>query len=417
MNVLTRLSGCLLLWALMGANTTAQDTLLPAFPAPQAQEDLPAMLEMTWSAGTPLPQGMQDNHVAHLDGWLVNVLGFCSGADDDWKPGKYPRGFLNKAWGLELGNEAAGWIPLPDFPGAPRQAGQGAVVNDALYLWGGFSYDAPYTYTDGYRLSRVDGRWQWDPLPPLPSPSCWAGTVAIGTKIYSIGGADYDAQRFYCLSDRTGQIKRMGARLHVFDTEKPESGWQEGAPCPGTPRCLTGAALVDGSIYVLGGVTMLASGGYANVVDNWRYNPRSNTWSRLRDLPVSASGSSSSSIVYDGRYILLPAGYQYGPVLGMDGIETPAYGTPQTITRTWKQHPGFETTHYYNHQFVYDTKTDVFGTATSLPFDDVASITVVLGDTVYMFPGETGGFEWAGEYFGHHPEFVLKGEVRALDWE
>ena len=34
-----------------------------------------------------------------------------------------------------------------------------------------------------------------------------------------------------------------------------------------------------------------------------------------------------------------------------------------------------------------------------------------------MFPGETGGFEWEGEYFGHHPEFVLKGVIEELPWE
>ncbi|MCF6285196.1 MAG: hypothetical protein L3K26_08395, partial [Candidatus Hydrogenedentes bacterium] len=100
----------------------------PVSPAPQEQADLKQMLKFTWSAGTHLPQGMQDNHVAFMDGWLVNMLGFCSGADKDWKPGVYTRGFFNTAWGLDLTNEGAGWVGLPDFPGAKRQAGQGAVV-------------------------------------------------------------------------------------------------------------------------------------------------------------------------------------------------------------------------------------------------------------------------------------------------
>ncbi len=389
----------------------------PVSPAPQEQADLKQMLKFTWSAGTHLPQGMQDNHVAFMDGWLVNMLGFCSGADKDWKPGVYTRGFFNTAWGLDLTNEGAGWVALPDFPGAKRQAGQGAVVDGALYLWGGFSYEEPYTYTDGYRLSHKDGVWIWEPLPPLPSPTCWAGTVAIATKIYAMGGADYDAQRFYCLEDRTGTVKRLGARLIVFDTENPAAGWVAESTCPGTPRCLTGVAAIDGKLYVIGGVTMLESGAYANVVDGWRYDPSTKAWERLRDQPISASGSSSSSIVYKNRYILLPAGYQYGPVLRPDGSEVPAYGTPETVERTWKQHPTFKTTHYYNHHYVYDTKTNTYGRATSLPYDDVASITVVRGDTVYMFPGETGGFEWKGEYFGHHPEFVLKGVIEELPWE
>lgn len=400
---------CVLVVGLLGSGATyASD---PASPEPQAQADLPQLLSIAWSAGPHLPQGMQDNHVALIDGWLVNVLGFCGGADDDWKPGRYPRGFLNKAWALNLAGEAGGWIALPDFPGAPRQAGEGAVVKGALYLWGGFSYDAPYTYADGYKLTRAGATWSWTLLPALPSPACWSGTVALGTKIYALGGADYDAERFYCLEDRTGTVQRLGSRLIVFDTEAPELGWVEKAACPGTPRCLTGTAVIDGQLYSIGGVSVLSNGGYANVVDSWRYDPSLDAWSRLRDLPISGSGSSSNSIVYKDRYILLPAGYQYGVVLRPDGTEAPAYGAPHTVKRTWKQHPKFETTHYYNHFYVYDTKTDTYGTATPLPFDDVASITVVVGDTVYMFPGETGGFEWDGEYFGHHPEFVLKGVV------
>ena len=66
--------------------------------------------------------------------------------------------------------------------------------------------------------------------------------------------------------------------------------------------------------------------------------------------------------------------------------------------------------------FEEETETDLFGTATSLPFDDVASITVITGDKMRIFPGETAGFEWKGEYFGHHPEFVLVGKLKELDW-
>jgi len=375
------------------------------------------MLAFEWSAGKHMPQGMQDNHVTLINDWLVSVGGFCQGGDDDWKPGIYPRGFLNKAWGLDLKNVDSGWVDLPSYPGEPRQATQGARVNGALYLWGGFSYTKPFTYKDGYRLSHVDNIWQWTPLPPLPSPSCWAGISSIGSRIYAVGGADYDAKSFHTLTDRTGAIKRFGARLIVFDTNNPKAGWASLSPCPGTPRCLTTASVVDGKIYVMGGVGVMTSGTYCNVVDSWRYDPNQDTWERLRDMPISGTGSTSSLIVYEDRYLLLPCGYQYNRIMKPDGSIVPKYGTPSKVKRTWKQHSRYKTTSYYNHCFVYDTKTNLYGTATALPFDDVGSITVVSGDTVYIFPGETGGFEWEGEYFGHHPEFVLKGKIERLDWE
>ncbi|MBI2433471.1 MAG: hypothetical protein HYV26_11430 [Candidatus Hydrogenedentes bacterium] len=391
---------------------------LHAAHASEPGASVPQMLEVVWSAGTHMPQGMQDNFVAPLGDWLVSIGGFCGGVDDDWKPGKYPRGFLRNVWGLNLADEGRGWVELPPLPGAARQGAFGASVNDSIYVWGGFSYDEPYTYRDGYRLSRAGSAWTWTELPPLPSPRAWGSACALGAKIYVPAGADYDAQRFYTLSDRAGGQERLGAKLLVFDTEAPEAGWRELGACPGTPRCLAGFAAVDGLLYLLGGVAVAKdTGSYANVVDNWRYDAAADRWEALPDLPISASGASSSTIIYNNRYLLLPCGYQYDVVMKPDTTLIPSYGEPSKVARTWKNHPKLETTHYFNHFYVYDTKTNRFGAATPLPFDDVSTITVVRGDTAYMFPGETAGFVWEGEYFGHHPEFVLKGKITERDWQ
>ena len=127
---------------------------VPESPMPQPQAGLPQMLEIAWSAGPPMPQGLQDNTAALVDGYLVSVAGFCSGIDGDWKPGVYQRGFLNKAWALDLSRPERGWEELPPLPGAPRQGMYGEQVDEALHLWGGFSYTEPFTYSDGFRLSR-----------------------------------------------------------------------------------------------------------------------------------------------------------------------------------------------------------------------------------------------------------------------
>lgn len=404
----------LLLFSLLASGAHAA---APASPARQPQDSVPQMLDIAWSAGPPMPRGFQDNLVSVIDNWLVSVAGFCSGTDDDWKKGVYPRGFLKEVYGLDLDDEAKGWVELPSLPGARRQGMQGARVGDALYVWGGFSYSKPYTYTDGYRLSRKDGEWLWDELPPLPSPSCWAGTCTLGSKIYSLGGADYDKEQFYTLNDRTGNVPRLGARLIVLDTVDLDAGWKELTPCPGTPRCCVSTAQVGGMFYFIGGVAFYDATTYCNVVDSWRYDPAADTWDRLRDLPISGSGGNSSLSLYKGRYILMPAGYQYEQLMRIDGSLAPKYGKASTIERTWENHPRWKGTHYYNHCYVYDTRTNLYGTAPNLPFDDVASITAVVGDTAYILPEETAGFYWEGEYFGHHPEFVLKGVLKERDWE
>ncbi len=152
------------------------------------------------------------------------------------------------------------------------------------------------------------------------------------------------------------------------------------------------------------------------MVDSWRYNPTSNEWHRLRDLPVSVSGFGAGSILFQNRYMLLLTGYPHPTILNPDGTVRPRYGKPSRVDRTgWKMHPQAPPEGYENHAWVYDTTTDLYGTATHLPFDDHAQATHIIGETVYMFPGETAGFWWQDEYFGHAPEFVLKGKINLLD--
>jgi len=385
----------------------------PPSPAPQPQSALPQMIDIEWSAGPPMPQGMQDNDGGVIDDFLVMVAGFCHGIDDDWKPGKYPRGFLRKGWALNFKEEAAGWNPVPDLPGAARQEMYGLSVNNEIYLWGGFSYTEPYCYRDGYKLARPGGEWTWSELPPLLRPGSAGTIVAVDSVIYLLGGMDYDAQRYYVANDRHGKTERYGSRLYRFETERPEKGWKEVAPCPGTPRMMAAGGVIDGKVYIMGGFAVDDAGRSHNVVDCWRYDPEADHWERLRDTPVSVSGYSTGTIVYQNRYMLLLTGYPHGTILNPDGTSRPRYGTPSKIDRTdWKGHPKVPADGYENHAWVYDAHTNLYGTATYLPFDDHGQTSHIIGDTLYMFPGETSGFWWEDEYFGHAAEFVLKGKLK-----
>ena len=390
----------------------------PASPAPQAQESLPKMLDISWSAAPPFPQGLQDNDGGLIDRFLVMAGGFCHGYDDDWKPGKYPRGFLRKAWALDLEDESRGWQSLPDFPGAARQEMYGVSVDNEVYWWGGFNYTDPFAYRDGYKLSRVKGSWVWSELPPLILPGGAGCVAAVGSKIYLMGGMDYDSQRYYVTTDRTGEVDRYGSRFYVIDTRRLDAGWRELSACPGTPRMMQGFAALNGRIYVMGGYAVDRAGGAHNVVDSWRFDPQEDRWERLRDLPVSLSGFGSGSIVFQHRYLILPTGFPHPTILNPDESVRPRYGTPSRIDRSsWKVHPRVKGLIYENHMWVYDTRTNLYGTTSLLPYDDHGPATHVIGDTVYLFPGETGSFYWEGEYFGHAPEFVLKGKIRELAWE
>ena len=391
-------------WIALG-KTAAERSNLPASPTPQSQGSLVQMFRITWKKMPSLPRGFQDSDGGIVDTTLVTACGFCSGQKGiKGKPNAYPRGFMRNTWGLDLEKPERGWLVLPDFPGAARQENFAIVVNDELYTWGGFSYSEPYCYKDGYRLSHKAGRWIWDKLPDLPWPACSSGICAIGSNVYIVGGADYDKQRFYTNGDRAGNTNRLGARLLVIDTENLSAGWRELAPCPGTPRWVHATAAVDGMIYVVGGATGddNVAGTYCTVVDNWRYDPGTDEWHRLRDLPVASGNFPAGQIVYNDRYILLVGGYQYGCVLNPDGTTRKPYGKPFAYYRGKS---------YYSDVFVYDTTADLFGTATPLPLNNNLPMTVVLRNQIHLIGGETGGAVFGTEHFGHHPDLYLVGVI------
>ena len=384
-----------------------------ALTAPQPK--VPRLLSIEWSRGPDLPQGFQDSDGGMVGNRLVTVGGFCSGGleeDNRRKPGRSPRGFLKKGWVLELGDLGAGWQRLPDFPGAARQGLSAATVNGSLWYWGGFSYEEPYSYADGWRLSRDDGEWTWDPLPAMPWKNATVSMAVLGAQIYAFGGADYNAEAFFTETDRSGSIKRLGSRLLRLDTTDLAAGWREQAECPGTPRWVNAFAAVGGKLYVIGGASgnIVRDGtsyGYCTVVDNWRYDPATDEWARLRDLPVSSGNfPRSSNAIYRDRYILLPGGHQYEYVLNPDGSIRSKYGVASRKTPASGLH---------NDVFVYDTRTNRFGRGDALPIDNNLPMTVVRGDEIFLLGGETGGGFVDGEYYGHHPDLFLRGRMSEID--
>jgi N-acetylneuraminic acid mutarotase len=382
--------------------------------APQPQSTLERILAITWKKGPNLPQGFQDSDGGILGDTLISVAGFCGGnKTTPGKPDTYPRGFLKKVFGLDLSAPGATWRSLPEFPGTARQELSCIVVDEKLYCWAGFSYSAPFTYQDGYRLSRTADGWEFDRLPDLPSPVCSAGIAAVGSKIYIVGGGDYDEKHFYTRSDRSGGNKNLGSRLLVLDTRCLDQGWKRLPDCPGSTRMVHAAAAVGGRIYVIGGATMEVRGAHT-VVDNWVYDPVGKRWDRIRDLPVASGNFPAGAIVYKGRYILLLGGFAYSDVGNPDGTTRPTYGKPYKHYR--KDDPNQTPLHryfgdYYSDVFVYDTKTALFGKADPLPLNNNLPMMVVRGNQIYLIGGETGGSIIEGERYGHHPELFLIGTI------
>jgi hypothetical protein len=339
-----------------------------------------------WRLGPDYPMGIQDSALGYVGGKIVSAGGFtryplnvCSLYPDAF--GGAASGFTSLAFAFDPKNESAGWSRIANLPGPARQGAAVAVVNDAMYVMGGINYDAPYTYRDSYRLQMNGGNYTWQALPgaqlPWPVYGAAASTAVIGSKIYMLGAADYfqgpGAQEvdFHSEQGRTGVP--IGNALLMLDTTDIAAGWTRLADCPGLSKFDCALAAVGGKLYQLGGdFAPLAKtdSAYYNAVDSWTYDPASNRWTQLPDMP---DGANRKALVYDDRYIVLPGAYTYPQTWHLDGSVTSAVSN------------GFEKT-----VMAYDTVTGVLGEVESMIEETSLPSATMVGDMLYTLGGEGG---------------------------
>ncbi len=314
---------------------------------------LPNVLHIAWREAAPYPHVLNGGMVGKTDGWVVYTCGFGRRATAVEKVDGYTRHTM----GYEIARNR--WVRLPDFPGAARAYGtaSGLYGNGWVYVLGGQSYTEPFVYRDGWRIRRRDGAWAWQKLPDLPHATAEFGACLLGAKIYLQGGAFYGQigedprTRHWC--SVTGDV---GRKFLSLDLRHIDRGWSVLPRLPGVGRNHHVLASAAGKLYVLGGIaTVPKKGGkrwervHHCVVDNWQFDPRTNQWQRVRDLPYGLGGH--AALTYKDRWILLFGGYDKRTVLRVDGSVTPE---PDEAA-------GFQ-----DRVLVYDAKADRFGRASPM---------------------------------------------------
>jgi hypothetical protein len=186
------------------------------------------------------------------------------------------------------------WTELATMPTA-RGAGAGAVVGDVIYVGGGRPPAA--NAFEAYDVSED----AWTELPPLPMEANernHLAAAAIGTKLYFAGGR-YDGGGF---SDP------MTDRLDVFDTVAKT--WAPG-PAMLRERGGVNGVLAFGCFHVWGGEG--ANTGEENDVfpDHDVYDPGSNAWMALAPLPTPVHGVTGAAFV-NGLIYMPGGGIQQG---------------------------------------------------------------------------------------------------------
>ena len=123
----------------------------------------------------------------------------------------------------------------------------------------------------------------WELITQLPTEREGFATAVVENKVYLIGGSLYED---VILGNPIDRGPWGLSTVEEYDTQT--NLWRRRADMP-TPRTTARAAVVDGIIYVFGGYS-----GKDNKIWNMKlpvaveaYNPKNDSWTRKKDMPVS----------------------------------------------------------------------------------------------------------------------------------
>lgn len=219
----------------------------------------------------------------------------------------------------------------------------GAVaVNNEVWIVGGFIGNHPGDATDKVQIYNTASDI-WTDGPPLPVEIASGAAVFNNGKIHYFGGL---------LPDR---VTDVGDHF-VLDINDTSAGWQSVADLP-DPRNHLGGAAIDGKVYAIGGQF-----GHDDGVQDQAfldvYDPSTNTWSRLADLPNARSHFEPGTIVHNGSIIIVG---------------------------------GRRGSFFYDAVTQYDPQTDTWSELCVLPEKNLAPAAKVFGDSLLVANGGEAG--------------------------
>jgi len=214
----------------------------------------------SWQLGPPLPQPNNHGMAAGVNG-RVYLIGGQRDADAPT--------YVDTVY--ELNPATNTWVEKARMPTA-RSSGVAVVHGDKIYVAGGrLPRGSDFAVYD----TRSDS---WQVLPALPTQRNHFTGAAISGRIHFVGGRQGD-----------GLSPLMTTAHEVFD---PQSGsWTIAAPMLRARSGMNGV-MARGCFHVWGG-----EGPAGMFPDHDYYDPRTNQWIRLRDMPLPVHGVYGSAFV------------------------------------------------------------------------------------------------------------------------
>jgi N-acetylneuraminic acid mutarotase len=225
----------------------------------------------SWSLGPELP--VQNNHgmAATVDG-KIYLIGGQTQADDP--PGT--NSYVNTVYELDPA-AGTGWVAKAPMP-TSRSSGVVVVLDGLIYVAGG----RPPHETDFAVYNPATNTWQV--LPPLPTARNHFTGAAINGRVHYVGGRQ-----------GLGLGMSMTTVHEVFDPQTQT--WTTAAPLVPARSGMNGV-VARGCFHVWGG-----EGPQGMFPDHDFYDPRTNMWRSLANMPLPVHGVYGSAFVDDQIWI------------------------------------------------------------------------------------------------------------------
>ena len=251
--------------------STTMPTSLSTTPA-AATDPAPS----AWVELAPMAEARSEHPAAVFDGEVVIMGGFV-----EIGLGQSGVTASVEAYDPDLDR----WRELTELP-EPRHHGMAAVVDDRLFMIGGF--DAPGDPAETV-WELVDGNWV--DRSPLPGPLGAAATAVLDGAIYVVGGVPDSA-------------------LYRYDPS--QDGWTV-LPRPAEEREHVAAVALDGAVWAIAGRW---TGEIRNSTES--FDPATETWAPGPSLNEARSGFGAAVV---GDRVVAVGGEVFSPDEALDTVE------------------------------------------------------------------------------------------------
>jgi N-acetylneuraminic acid mutarotase len=241
--------------------------------------------------------------------------------------------------------EVVEWQALADQP-LLYESLANVQLDGYMYLAGGGCQDGTTTPGCGGYHQRYDPATDtYTAMAPLPANIGHVQSVVVDGLIYYVGGLDV------ATDEEVGTVYAYDPATNTFATLTPMPAGRE--------RGSSGVAVHGGLIYVAGGLEGPHFVGGAPTAEFDVYNPATDTWTSLTDLPGNRDHAQAAVV---------------GDRLHLFGGRISANGADAMVTRT----------------DVYDFTTSTWSsTAAAIPTARAAAAVAVVGTEIFVIGGET----------------------------